>query len=120
MTDLSNLAKEVVDKGAAEIGIIHRPNAGPDYLMTFAAFGVKFMDEKTGKLLLPQSRDQKALEWFAWNAQNGVTPAEQHRDELGRDPGRLQDREDLHLPPGRLGDEGVDARRRQGRHLADG
>src|SRR5262245_53266064 len=41
MTDLSNLAKEVVDKGAAEIGIIHRPNAGPDYLMTFAAFGAK-------------------------------------------------------------------------------
>ena len=55
MTDLSNLAKEVVDKGAAEIGIIHRPNAGPDYLMTFASFGAKFMDEQSGKLLLPKA-----------------------------------------------------------------
>ena len=39
MTDLSNLVKEVVDKGAAEFGMLHRPNAGPDYLMTLAAFG---------------------------------------------------------------------------------
>ena len=41
MTDLSNLAKEVVDGGAAKMGIIHRPNPGPDYLMTFASFGVE-------------------------------------------------------------------------------
>ena len=74
MTDLQQLAKEVVDKGAAEIGIIHRPNAGPDYLMTFAAFGVKYMDEASGKLLLPKAEMQRGLEWFAWNAQNGVTP----------------------------------------------
>jgi inositol-phosphate transport system substrate-binding protein len=74
MTDLSNLAKEVVDKGAAEIGIIHRPNAGPDYLMTFASFGAKFMDEASGKLLLPKAEIKRGLEWFAWNAENGVTP----------------------------------------------
>jgi inositol-phosphate transport system substrate-binding protein len=74
MTDLSNLAKEVVDKGAAEIGIIHRPNAGPDYLMTFSAFGAKYMDEASGKLLLPKAEIKRGLEWFAWNAQNGVTP----------------------------------------------
>jgi inositol-phosphate transport system substrate-binding protein len=75
MTDLSNLAKEVVDKGAAEIGIIHRPNAGPDYLMTFAAFGAKYFDDASGKLLLPKAEIKRGLEWFAWNAQNGVTPA---------------------------------------------
>ncbi len=74
MTDLSNLAKEVVDKGAAEIGIIHRPNTGPDYLMTMASFGVKFTDDASGKLLLQKGAMQKALEWFAWNADNGVTP----------------------------------------------
>ena len=74
MRDLSELAKEVVDKGAAEIGILHRPNAGPDYLMTFAAFGVQYVDSKSGKLLLPKAEMQKGLEWFAWNAQNGVTP----------------------------------------------
>lgn len=74
MTDLSNLAKEVVDKGAATIGIIHRPNAGPDYLMTMAAFGVKYLDPASGKLLLPKAEMKTALEWFAWNANNGVTP----------------------------------------------
>jgi inositol-phosphate transport system substrate-binding protein len=74
MEDLSKLAKEVVDKGAAEVGIIHRPNTGPDYLMTFAAFGAEFMNEETGQLLLPKAEIQKGLEWFAWNAENGVTP----------------------------------------------
>lgn len=74
MEDLSKLSKEVVDKGAAQIGIIHRPNTGPDYLMTFAAFGAKFQDEDSGKLLLTKAEMLKGLEWFAWNAQNGVTP----------------------------------------------
>jgi inositol-phosphate transport system substrate-binding protein len=74
MEDLSKLSKEVVDKGAAQVGIIHRPNTGPDYLMTFAAFGAKFIDPETGKLLLPKAEIQKGLEWFAWNAENGVTP----------------------------------------------
>jgi len=74
MQDLSNLAKEVVDKGAAQIGMIHRPNAGPDYLMNFASFGAKWIDEKTGQLLLPKAEIRKGLEWFAWNAANGVTP----------------------------------------------
>jgi inositol-phosphate transport system substrate-binding protein len=74
MTDLSNLAKEVVDQGAASVGIIHRPNAGPDYLMTFASFGAKYLDEASGKLLLPKAEIKKGLVWFYWNAKNGVTP----------------------------------------------
>jgi inositol-phosphate transport system substrate-binding protein len=74
MTDLSNLAKEVVDAGAAQFGILHRPNTGPDYLMTFAAFGVRFIDEDSGQLLLPKAEMQAALEWYDWNARNGVTP----------------------------------------------
>jgi inositol-phosphate transport system substrate-binding protein len=74
MQDLSNLAKEVVDKGAAPIGMLHRPNAGPDYLMTFAAFGAKFVDEQTGQLVLPKAEMLRGLEWYAANAANGVTP----------------------------------------------
>jgi inositol-phosphate transport system substrate-binding protein len=74
MTDLSNLAKEVVDRGAAQFGILHRPNTGPDYLMTFAAFGVRYLDEETGQLLLPKAEMEAALEWYDWNARNGVTP----------------------------------------------
>lgn len=73
--DLSALAKEVVDKGAAQMGILHRPNAGPDYLMVFASFGTKLMDEGSGKLLLPKAQFKQAFEWFAANAKDGVTPA---------------------------------------------
>jgi inositol-phosphate transport system substrate-binding protein len=74
MTDLSNLAKEVVDAGVADFGILHRPNTGPDYLMVFAAFGVRFVDEETGQLLLPRAEMAKVLAWYDWNARNGVTP----------------------------------------------
>ena len=74
MQDLSNLAKEVVDKGAAQIGMIHRPNAGPDYLMSFAAFGAKFVDPDSGQLILPKAELKRGLEWYAANAANGITP----------------------------------------------
>src|SRR5215213_3195660 len=74
LEDLSKLAKEVVDKGAAQIGIIHRPNAGPDYLMTFAAFGAKFVDPDSGQLILPKAELKRGLEWYAANAANGITP----------------------------------------------
>jgi inositol-phosphate transport system substrate-binding protein len=72
--DFGELVKEVVDAGAAEFGLLHRPNAGPDYLMTFAAFGVKFQDLESGKLLLPKAEVLKAFEWFDWMARNGATP----------------------------------------------
>ncbi len=29
---------------------------GPDYLMSFASFGVTYMDPESGKLLLPKAR----------------------------------------------------------------
>jgi inositol-phosphate transport system substrate-binding protein len=72
--DFGELVKEVVDGGAAEMGMLHRPNAGPDYLMTFATFGVKFQDPDSGKLLLPRAEMQKALEWYDWMARTGATP----------------------------------------------
>jgi len=72
--EFGELVKEVVDAGAAEFGMLHRPNVGPDYLMTFAAFGVKFQDEETGKLLLPLAEVEQALSWYDWMARNGATP----------------------------------------------
>jgi inositol-phosphate transport system substrate-binding protein len=72
--DWGELVKEVVDKGAAKLGQLHRPNVGPDYLMSFAAFGVQWQDPKTGKLLLQVQPMQKALEWFNWMARNNATP----------------------------------------------
>lgn len=72
--EFGELVKEVVDGGAAEMGMLHRPNVGPDYLMTFATFGVKFQDPDSGKLLLPLAEIEKALEWYDWMARNGATP----------------------------------------------
>ena len=72
--DLSRLAKELVDGGIAKYGILHRPNVGPDFLMTFAAFGMRFADPTSGKLLLETGPLGEAPRWFAWNAENGVTP----------------------------------------------
>jgi len=72
--EFGELVKEVVDAGAAEMGMLHRPNVGPDYLMTFAAFGMEFQDEETGKLLLPMAELEAALEWYDWMARNGATP----------------------------------------------
>ncbi|MCP3970108.1 MAG: extracellular solute-binding protein [Rhodobacteraceae bacterium] len=73
--DLSSLAKEVVDGGAAEYGIVHRPNVGPDFLMTMASFGFDPMDEQTGKLQASRSALEGFLSWIKWNADNGVTPS---------------------------------------------
>lgn len=72
--DFGELVKEVVDAGVAEFGMLHRPNVGPDYLMTFATFGVKFQDPESGKLLLPLAEVEKTLEWYDWMARNGATP----------------------------------------------
>jgi len=74
MADLSNLTKEVIDKGAAQMGILHRPNPGPDYLMMFASFGAKFVDPASGQLMLPKAEIRRGLEWYANNAAKGVTP----------------------------------------------
>ena len=74
MADLTALAKEVVDKKAAQYGIMHRPTSGPDYLMIFEAFGAKFMNDQ-GKLILTKKAVKDALTWFATNVKEGVTPA---------------------------------------------
>ena len=76
LDDLTDLAKQVVDGGAAEYGMLHRPNVGIDYLMVFQSFGVRFMDEKTGKLIFPKKEMEAALSWYERNAKEGVTPAD--------------------------------------------
>jgi inositol-phosphate transport system substrate-binding protein len=75
MDDISDIAKQVVDKTAAEYGILHRPTIGPDYLMPFHSYGNSFVDEETGSLLLEPEKLAAAYDWFERNVQNGVTPA---------------------------------------------
>ncbi|MNH94979.1 maltose ABC transporter periplasmic protein [compost metagenome] len=76
LDDLTALSKEVVDGKAADYGMLHRPNVGIDYLMVFQSYGVKFMDEKTGKLVFPKAEMTKALGWYERNAKQGVTPVD--------------------------------------------
>ena len=104
---------------AAEIGIIHRPNAGPDYLMTFASFGVKFMDEASGQLLLPKAEMLRALEWFAWNAKNGVTPPNNTAMTWDEIQGAFKTEKAFIFHQGVWAVKEFHARRRQGRDLAD-
>lgn len=76
LDDLTALSKEVVDAKAAEYGMLHRPNVGIDYLMVFQSYGVKFMDETSGKLVFPKAEMEKALGWYERNAKEGVTPVD--------------------------------------------
>jgi inositol-phosphate transport system substrate-binding protein len=76
LDDLTALSKEVVQKGAAQYGMLHRPNVGIDYLMVFSSFGVKFMDDKNGKLIFPKKEMEAALSWYEQNAKQGVTPVD--------------------------------------------
>lgn len=76
LDDLTALSKEVVDGKAAQYGMLHRPNVGIDYLMVFQSYGVKFMDDKTGKLVFPKAQMTKALGWYERNAKQGVTPVD--------------------------------------------
>lgn len=76
LDDLTALSKQVVDGKAAQYGMLHRPNVGIDYLMVFQSYGVKFVDEKTGKLIFPKAEMTKALGWYERNAREGVTPAD--------------------------------------------
>ena len=75
MDDLSDIAKQVVDKTDAEYGILHRPSIGPDYLMVFQSYGNSFIDEESGNLLLEPDKLEAAFGWFERNVQNGVIPA---------------------------------------------
>ena len=83
LDDISDIAKQVVDKSQAEYGILHRPSKGPDYLMIFNSYGSSFQDEKTGNLLLERDKLEGAYGWFVRNVKNGVTPANNTAMEWG-------------------------------------
>src|SRR5215831_13791422 len=50
MNDLCDLAGQAVSKGVVKFGILHRPNAGPDFQMLTEAFGDDPYDKQAGKL----------------------------------------------------------------------
>lgn len=73
--DVTDLAKEVVDGGAAQYGIVHRPNVGPDFQMIMASFGIDLYDEEQGKLQMSESRLAAFYDWLKYSVDAGVIPS---------------------------------------------
>jgi inositol-phosphate transport system substrate-binding protein len=74
MDDVLDLAKEVVDGGAAKYGLVHRPNVGPDFQMLMASFGIDLYDEEQGKLQMSESRLAEFYGWLARGVEMGAIP----------------------------------------------
>lgn len=62
--DLLEVAKQAVDKGLVERGIIHRVKEGYDYLQFYLAFGGRLWDPAQGKMVATKSAWKKTFEWF--------------------------------------------------------
>jgi len=73
--DMTDLAKEVVDGGAAKYGIVHRPNVGPDFQMLMKSFGIDQYDAAAGKLQMSESKLADFFEWLKYSVDQGVIPA---------------------------------------------
>jgi inositol-phosphate transport system substrate-binding protein len=61
--DLCDLAGQAVQKGAAKYGILHRPNAGPDFQMLMESFGLVPYDKATAKL---QASKTALRDFYTW------------------------------------------------------
>jgi inositol-phosphate transport system substrate-binding protein len=61
--DLCDLAGQAVQKGAAKFGILHRPNAGPDFQMMMEGFGNEPYDKAEAKL---QASKAGLRDFFTW------------------------------------------------------
>jgi inositol-phosphate transport system substrate-binding protein len=61
--DLCDLAAEGVQKGVVKIGLLHRPNTGPDFQMMMAPFGADPYDAKAGKL---RASKKGLTNFFSW------------------------------------------------------
>jgi inositol-phosphate transport system substrate-binding protein len=63
MNDLCDLAGQAVQKGVVKYGILHRPNAGPDFQMIIESFGVEPYDKEAAKL---QASKTGLKNFFTW------------------------------------------------------
>ena len=61
--DLCDLAGQAVQKRVVKYGILHRPNAGPDFQMLMESFGLVPYDKDAAKL---QASKAALKDFFAW------------------------------------------------------
>ncbi|WP_058486842.1 sugar ABC transporter substrate-binding protein [Defluviitalea phaphyphila] len=64
LDDMTNLAKEAVDKGVAKFGIYHRPNNGAFFVSMIYNFGGKLFNEENGKLVFDRQAIKDTLNYF--------------------------------------------------------
>ncbi len=76
MDDLCDLAAEVKNSGASELGIVHRPNVGPDFQMAMASFGIDLYNEDEAKLQITKSGLEKYYAWLQSCVAKGAIPAD--------------------------------------------
>ena len=74
LAELSALAGEVVRAGAAQYGILHRPDAGAEWLMLMRAHGGEAQGPD-GRLQASRQALEATYQSIADNAASGVTPA---------------------------------------------
>ncbi len=73
---VARLAKEAVDAGLVEYGILHRPSSGPGIYATLLAFGAECYDPEKGTLVLNKSALLRFLKWHQeLVAQKVIPPA---------------------------------------------
>ena len=63
LNDLCDLAGQAVTKGVTKYGILHRPNAGPDFQMLTDSFGLEPYDKQSAKL---QASKAALRDFYAW------------------------------------------------------
>ena len=61
--DLCDLAGQAVQKGVVKYGILHRPNAGPDFQMLTETFGLQAYDKASAKL---QASKAALKDFYSW------------------------------------------------------
>ncbi len=75
LSDLQDLAQEMVDAGLVDYGMVHRPTQGPDFFQILVAYGGDYYDPDTDKLVIDKEALELTLQFFADNVKRGLTPA---------------------------------------------
>ncbi len=64
LEDLLQVAKEAVDAGLVERGLVHRVKEGYDYLQFYLAYGGQLYNPQTGKMVFNTTAWGLTLDWF--------------------------------------------------------
>ncbi len=64
LQDLLEVAKQAVDAGLVERGILHRVKEGYDYLQFYLAYGGSLWNPQTGKMVFNTTAWELTLNWF--------------------------------------------------------